>query len=155
MNKTAYLPRDFTGEFVIAARLWRRLTRSVTAQYGIAEAGAAPLLWLGRMGEAVRQNTLADRCGIEGASLVRIIDDLTKAGLVERRADPVDRRANLLYLTTRGHEITARVEEELLALRERVLGDLDAADIAATQRVIAAIKIAAGELDSKTLELAQ
>ena len=154
MTKSAYLPRDFTADFVLAARLWRRMTREVTAQYGIAEAGAAPLLWIGRMGEGVRQTQLADRIGIEGASLVRVIDELVAAGLVRRQPDPSDRRANGLYLTDEGRNIVVRVEEELQALRERVLGDVDAADIAAAERIIAAIKSAAGRVPGRTLELA-
>jgi MarR family transcriptional regulator for hemolysin len=157
MDKTSYLPRDFTGDLVVAARLWRRMTRTVTARHGIAEAGAAPLIWLGRMGEGVRQNKLAERCGIEGASLVRIIDDLTKAGLAERRPDAADRRANLLHLTDKGREVTAQVEIELISLRESVLGGLDAGDIAGAQRVIAAIKAAANDEmpDGGVLEAAQ
>lgn len=154
MNKPSYLPRDFTAEFVVAGRLWRRMTRAVTAQYGIAEAGAAPLIWIGRLGQGVRQKVLAERIGIEGASLVRVIDELTKTGLVERRPDPVDRRANALYLTEKGSDITARVEDELNALRERVFGEVDGADIMAAERVIAAIKLAAGEVPAKDLELA-
>jgi MarR family transcriptional regulator, transcriptional regulator for hemolysin len=152
MNKSTYLPRDFTSDLVIAGRLWRRMTRAVTAQHGIAEAGASPLLWIGRLGEGVRQNTLAERIGVEGASLVRVLDDLASAGLVTREPDPSDRRANLLYLTPRGREITARVEVEIKDLRERVLGELDDADIAAAQRVFSAIKMAAGELPKKALE---
>jgi MarR family transcriptional regulator for hemolysin len=153
MTKSTYLPRDFTGEFVIAGRLWRRMTRAVTAQYGIAEAGTGPLIWIGRLGDGVRQNVLAERCGIEGASLVRIIDELTKSGLVERRPDPVDRRANALYLTEKGRRITAEVETELEELRQRVLGEVDGADIAAAERVIAAIRRAAGEFTAEPLEL--
>ena|SRR6185312_13162040 len=151
MHKSTYLPREFTSDLVQAARLWRRLTRAVMAQHGIGEAGAPPLLWIGRLGEGVRQNTLAERIGIEGASLVRVLDDLAAAGLVTREPDPSDRRANLLYLTDRGREVTARVEVELQALRERVLGGLDAPDIAAAQRVFAAVK-AAGDQPAVALE---
>lgn len=145
MNNSTYLPREFTSDMVQAARCWRRLTRAVMAQHGIGEAGAPPLLWIGRLGEGVRQNTLADRIGIEGASLVRVLDDLAAAGLVTREPDPSDRRANLLYLTDRGREVTAHVEIELQALRERVLGGLAAADIAAAQRVFAAVKAASDQ----------
>jgi len=154
MNKSTYLPRDFTSDLVIAGRMWRRMTRAVTAQFGLAEAGAAPLLWIGRMGEGIRQNTLAERIGIEGPSLVRIIDELAAAGLVTREPDPSDRRANLLYLTDKGRVVTAAVEVEINDLRERVLGELDPADIAAAARVFAAIKAAAGQEPSRTLELA-
>jgi MarR family transcriptional regulator, transcriptional regulator for hemolysin len=154
MNKSTYLPRDFTSDLVIAGRMWRRMTRAVTAQFGLAEAGASPLLWIGRMGEGIRQNTLAERIGIEGPSLVRIVDDLASAGLVTREPDPSDRRANLLYLTDKGREVTAAVEVEINDLRKRVLGSLDIADIAAATRVFAAIKTAAGQEPSRILELA-
>jgi MarR family transcriptional regulator for hemolysin len=153
MNKSTYLPREFTSNLVIAARLWRRMTRNVSAPYGIAEAGASPLLWIGRMGEGVRQNTLAERIGVEGASLVRVLDDLAASGLVTREPDASDRRANLLFLTTAGREAVARMEVEIGALRERVLGDLAPEDIAAAERVFAAIKTAAGEQPTRAVEL--
>jgi MarR family transcriptional regulator for hemolysin len=154
MSKATYLPRDFTAEMVVAGRMWRRMTRAVTAQHGIAEAGAAPLLWIGRMGEGVRQNALAERIGVEGASLVRVLDELAAAGLVTRQPDPSDRRANMLFLTEAGRAVTARVEAEISNLRERVLGELDDADIAAAQRVFAAITAAAESMPVKALESA-
>jgi MarR family transcriptional regulator for hemolysin len=152
MNKSTYLPRDFTSELVIAGRQWRRMTRAVTSRFGIAEAGAAPLLWIGRMGEGIRQNALAERIGVESPSLVRVLDDLAAGGLIAREPDPSDRRANLLYLTDRGRELTAEVEQELVDLRDRVLGDLDSADVAAAGRVFAAIKAAAADHPVSPLE---
>lgn len=145
MAKSTYLPRDFTADLVLAARHWRRMTRAVTARHGVAEAGAAPLLWIGRLGEGVRQHALAERIGVEGASLVRVLDDLAAAGLVRRAPDPTDRRANLLYLTDAGRAATARVEAEIGELRERVFGGLDAADIAAAQRVFAVVRATGDE----------
>ena len=153
MAKSTYLPRDFTAELVLAARTWRRMTRAVTMRFGIAEAGAAPLLWIGRLGEGVRQNILAERIGVEGASLVRVLDDLAAAGLISRKPDPTDRRANLLHLTERGRTLTGEVEAELNELRARVFGDLDAADIAAAQRVIAAIKAGGRHVPTAAAEL--
>lgn len=152
MDKSTYLPRDFTAELVLAARIWRRLTRQVAAPFAVSEAGTAPLLWIGRMGEGVRQNALAERIGVEGASLVRVLDELCAAGLVTREPDPSDRRANLLYLTHKGREVTGKVEAEVNELRQRVLGGLNGADIAAAERVIAAIKQAGEELSGERLE---
>lgn len=153
MNITTYLPRDFTSELVLSGRLWRRLTRAVTARFGIAEAGASPLLWIGRIGDGVRQNALAERIGIEGASLVRVLDDLAAAGLVTRQPDPTDRRANLLHLTDKGREITAAVESEIEELRQRVFAEISSDEIAAAGRVFAAIKAAAETMPSKPLEM--
>jgi len=143
MNKSTYLPRDFTSELVIAGRLWKRMTGAVTAGYSVAEAGAAPLLWIARMGEGVRQNVLAERIGVESASLVRVLDELAASGLVRREPDASDRRANLLFLTEQGHEVASRMEVAIEALRRRVLGDLDEADIRGAERVFQAIRSAA------------
>lgn len=144
MNNLEYLPREFTGDLIVAARLWRQMVREATARFGIAEAGVAPLVWIGRMGDGVRQTQLANRIGLEDPSLVRVIGELRAAGLVERRPDPTDRRAKALHLTDKGRALVVEVEEELNALRARVLGSLVPADIAAAQRVIAAINLAAG-----------
>ncbi|HTJ58407.1 MAG TPA: MarR family winged helix-turn-helix transcriptional regulator [Devosiaceae bacterium] len=152
MAESTYLPRDFTAELLLAARLWRRMTRDVAAPFGVGEAGAAPLLWIGRMGEGVRQNAVAERIGVEGASLVRVIDELSAAGLVTRQSDPSDRRANLLHLTDKGREVTGKIEVELGDLRQRVLGVINAGDIAAAQRVFAAIKQAAETIEALPLD---
>ncbi len=67
------------------------------------EATAHPLLILSRPGrENVRQGVLADEMGLEGPSVVRLIDLLAAEGLVERREDPTDRRAKVLHLTPAG-----------------------------------------------------
>lgn len=48
---------------------------------------------------AVRQNVLAERMGLEAMTLSAYLDRLEAAGLVERRADPTDRRAKIVHLT--------------------------------------------------------
>lgn len=154
MNKSTYLPRDFTSRMVIAARLWRRMTRAVTAAHGVAEAGASPLLWINRLGEGVRQNVLAERIGIESPSLVRVLDDLAASGFIRREPDPSDRRANLLFLTEHGRGAVSRIEVELEELRARVLGDLPEADIRGAERVFAAIKSATGAVPATAFEVA-
>lgn len=132
--------RDLTTELVLSGRHWRKLVREATAHHGVAEAGTAPLIWLGRSGEEMRQNALAALCGIESASLVRIIDDLAAAGLVSRVPDPADRRANLLRLTETGRAVVGAIEADLNALRRRVLGDIGGADLEATRRVLQRIR---------------
>lgn len=48
------------------------------------------------------QVTIADMLEVEPITLGRMIDRLQDAGLVERRADPKDRRAWRLHLTAKG-----------------------------------------------------
>jgi MarR family transcriptional regulator for hemolysin len=139
----ANLLRDLTRDLLVAGRLWRKMARHAAAKHGVSEAAAAPLVWISRLGENVRQTVLAEAVGIEGASLVRLLDDLSAAGMVRRETDPNDRRANNLHLTPTGETAVAEIEAELQALRAGVFAAVSAEDIAGAGRVIAAIKAAA------------
>jgi len=96
------------------ARVWRRESDQALSEHGLSYATAIPLLVLSRQGGNVRQGVLADELGIEGPSLVRLIDVLQAEGLVERREDPTDRRAKTLHLTVAGE---AKVEDTNRVLR--------------------------------------
>src|SRR5260370_4874765 len=80
------------------ARLWRREVDQGVAAHGLSQATAIPLVVLSRRGKCVRQCVLAEEMGIEGPSLVRLIDLLQAEGLVERREYPTDRRAKMPHL---------------------------------------------------------
>lgn len=140
----AYLLRDMTRDLLRAGRLWRRMAREAAARHGVSEAASAPLIWIDRLGENVRQNALADAVGIEGASLVRLIDELQASGLVTRKPDPSDRRANSISLTPRGREVVTKVNEDIQLLRLEIFRGIDESDIRAATRVLEAIKAAAG-----------
>ena len=144
MSDFAELLRVFTADMVIAGRLWRKLARETLARHGVAEAGAAPLLWIGRLGGKVRQNVLAEYCGMEGASLVRILDELQAQGLVVRVPDATDRRANLLDLTEAGQVKRTEIEADLAAFRLQTFEGISAEDIEAALKLFNVIKAAAG-----------
>jgi MarR family transcriptional regulator, transcriptional regulator for hemolysin len=130
------LRRSVSSTLVLAARRWRRTSHGVLASYGVSEACAVPLLTANRLGEAVRQVTLAEHVGIEGPSLVRLLDQLCAAGLVRRDEDPEDRRAKTITLTDEGRVVTARMEERLVTLRARLLKGVSREDLETTLRVL-------------------
>src|SRR6218665_2740819 len=144
-GESAYLLRDLTRDLLLAGRLWRKMAREAAARHGVSEAASAPLIWIERLGEKVRQNPPAEALGIEGASLVRLIDELQSSGLVTREPDPSDRRANVVSLTPRGREVVAEVNADIQNLRHEIFAGVPAADIEATGRVFAALKEAAGK----------
>lgn len=144
-DKDAYLLRDLTRNLLLAGRQWRKIAREVAAQHGVSEAASAPLLWIERLGSDVRQNVLADAVGIEGASLVRLLDELQANGLITREPDPTDRRANAVNLTDAGWAVVREVNDALNALRLSVFGELPRKDIEAVLRVFAAIETAAAD----------
>ena len=137
------LRQSVSSALVIASRQWRRTSHGVIAAYNVSEACATPLLIAARLDAPVRQVALAELTGIEGPSLVRLLDQLCAANLVRRDEDPDDRRAKIISLTDEGRSVTAKIEKELIGLRAGVLKDVSREDLEATLRVFAAFKLGA------------
>jgi MarR family transcriptional regulator for hemolysin len=68
------------------------------AQFGITRAQWVVLARVDRS-EGLKQSELAEVLDLQPISLTRLLDKLCESGLIERRADPVDRRAKRLFLT--------------------------------------------------------
>ncbi len=74
--------------------------------------------------EPRRQLTLAHELGIDRTVMTYLLDDMEKAGLVERQPDPADRRARLIAVTPAGRELMAKVQDGLAEAENRVLAAL-------------------------------
>ena len=84
------------------ARGWSHfLSRSQTVLVRIEEWLAVLSLLMLHAGS--NQGALAEMLEVEPITLGRMIDRLQEAGLVERRADPTDRRAWRIFLTDKGN----------------------------------------------------
>ena len=113
-------------------RLMRRELNQALADHGLSDATAIPLLVLSRQGTPVRQGVLADELGIEGPSLVRLIDLLQAEGMVVRREDPTDRRAKTLHLTATGEAKVEEINRVLRRVRASLLKDIGSDELAVT-----------------------
>lgn len=113
----------------LLARHWRQEVNDAVKVLDLTEATWRPLLHLHHLGDAVRQKDLAQSLGLDGSSLVRLLDMLEERGLV-RRADGTDRRCKLLTLTEEGRALTERTRAIVTALEEHMLGGLNAAEAA-------------------------
>lgn len=136
MEKNSDLQRALTSQLFSSARIWRKRIDMALVEHGISEACAAPLVWISRLGNGVRQTALAERIGIESPSLVRLLDQLEALGLVVRKDDPSDRRAKGLWLTDAGVAMAARIETMLDEERALLLHDVSADDLKAALRVL-------------------
>ncbi|MEG0244429.1 MAG: MarR family transcriptional regulator [Pseudomonas sp.] len=136
------LQLNISSGMVVAGRHWRRICQATLAGYGISEACAMPLLMIVRLGDGVHQVAVAQAAGLESPSLVRLLDQLCKAGLVCRSEDPLDRRAKALSLTAEGRALAESIEAELVRLRRDVLQGIDQADLEAALRVLRAFEAA-------------
>ncbi|MGY8661130.1 MarR family transcriptional regulator [Bradyrhizobium sp. UFLA05-109] len=132
-------------------RIWRRESDQALSDHGLSYATAIPLLLLSRQGTSVRQGVLADELGIEGPSLVRLIDLLQAEGFVERREDPTDRRAKTLHLTATGDAKVEEINRVMRRVRASLLKDIGAEELAITFAALQRIEQRASRLhDAKT-----
>ncbi len=134
--------RTFTGSLLRLARVYRREVNRALAAHGMSDARALPVLHLARAGGGMRQGVLAEALGVEGPSLVRILDQLCAGGLVDRRVDPNDGRAKTLHLTADGEAMAKVVEDALQGVRSRVLSGVSDVNLATTLRAFTAFESA-------------
>jgi MarR family transcriptional regulator, transcriptional regulator for hemolysin len=134
-------------------RIWRRESDLALADHGLSYATAIPILLLSRQGTSVRQGVLADELGIEGPSLVRLIDLLEAEGFVERREDPTDRRAKTLHLTATGEAKVEEINHVLRRVRAGLLKDIGSEELAVTFATLQRIEQRASRLHDATMGL--
>jgi MarR family transcriptional regulator for hemolysin len=74
------------------------------------------------------QGALAEILELEPITLVRILDRLQAAGLIERRHHATDRRVRLLYLTPEAHPILGQMRAIGAETRSEALAGVSDAD---------------------------
>ena len=135
--------QTFVQTLLPVGRVWRRAAGVAFEELGVSLAIAAPVITLQRLGDGVRHNVLADEVGVDPAAMVRSVDQLEKAGYVERRPDPEDRRAKGLYLTESGRALAERLQQAYLPFRNAMMADVTPEEAATALKVMQAIDAAA------------
>jgi MarR family transcriptional regulator for hemolysin len=127
-------PRSPRREFAFlindAARLLRTYADQQARRFGMTRAQWAVLARL-EYAEGMKQAELAELLDLQPITLTRLVDRLCANGLIERRADPADRRAKRLYLTAQARPLMNRLAELGEAMMETVLDGFDGARIEA------------------------
>jgi DNA-binding MarR family transcriptional regulator len=110
------------------SRLFRKRfeQRARARDLGLTRAQAAVLAHLAR-NEGLNQAALAQIMEIEPITLVALLDRLQAAGLVERRADPNDRRARILHLLPAAHPMLERIRALAAEITEEALSGIEPA----------------------------
>jgi MarR family transcriptional regulator for hemolysin len=106
------------------ARGWRLLIDKHLKHLGIGQAGWMTIAMVAKSGEPMSQRALADLVGVEGPSMVSMLDRLEREGLVTRAPSPTDRRVKLVQLTEAGTALYKQVRKEADAVRTALLGDI-------------------------------
>jgi MarR family transcriptional regulator for hemolysin len=113
------LKRQLVAQLVESSRLLRNYIDHRAKDRGSTRAQWIVLFRL-RQQEGLSQVDLADVLELQPISLVRLLDRLVEHGLLERRHDPRDRRANRLFLTASGRQLV----DDLDSLRDAIATDV-------------------------------
>jgi len=135
----ATLRQTFGYHIGEVARLWRGQIDRRVRPLGLSFMQWVTLLQLSRADKDFVQKDLAQAVGIEGPTMVGVLDRLVDAGLVERRVAAHDRRANTVHLTGGGRAILRVADEEIGKLRDGLLEGLSEAELRTTIVVLAHI----------------
>ena len=87
-----------------------------------------------------RQIELADMLDIEPITLSRIIDRLEEGGLVERVADPADRRAWRLHVTAKAQPLVEKLRALAAQMSADAFAGIDPKEIEITRQVLARVR---------------
>ena len=102
--------REIAFNIIDVARMLRTYADQLARHFGISRAQWGVLVRLDRS-EGLKQSELAEILDLQPISLTRLLDRLAENGLIERRADPNDRRANRLFLMPAARPLLAQLAE--------------------------------------------
>ncbi|WP_082444263.1 MarR family winged helix-turn-helix transcriptional regulator [Sphingomonas sp. Leaf242] len=131
----ARLEASYARTLMPLARLWRQAADRALSDMCVSASTGWALVQVGRLGDDVRQTDLASELDVTQASLVRSIDQMTAAGLVERHRDPDDARVSRIRLTDRGRTLVTTIESKFATLRHAMLDGVSDDDLAIALRV--------------------
>src|SRR3954466_15961812 len=106
------------------ARMQRTRFDQWARNYGMTRAQGIILTRLERQ-PGLSQNEMAALCEVEPITIGRLVDRLEARGLLERRADPGDRRIRRLHLLPASEPILAKIEDYKDASQLYLTGGLD------------------------------
>lgn len=129
-----------------AARKWRNLLDKRLRTIGQNGARMEALANIAYFPPEATQVELANRIGIERATITRMLDSLEADGLIERLADPADRRTKRIRLTSAGETALQDIQTIVIELRASLLREADPAIVDQTNVFLAHLLV---ELDTR------
>jgi MarR family transcriptional regulator for hemolysin len=118
------IKREIAITIMDVARMLKTYADQRGRRFGISRAQWVVLARLDRT-EGLKQSELAEILDLQPISLTRLLDRLAGNGLIERRPDPHDRRANRLYLTPAAKPLLAQLAALGQDMMDTVLDGLD------------------------------
>lgn len=130
------LEERFTAALHNTARAWRQAVDRRLKASGVSQASWTTIAIAARAPSPLSQSELAERMGVEGATMVAMVDRLVKAGYMVREPSKTDRRVNRVKLTEAGNQIYAKVKVQANALRKELLVGINPRHLTTTTELL-------------------
>jgi DNA-binding MarR family transcriptional regulator len=95
----------------------------------------------------VRMGDLAGKLGLTARTITTFVDALEQDGLIERKADPTDRRATLIDVTPIGLRYAGQASQGLSEFAEQVVGPLSAEERRLLLDLLVRLQLPGGVVD--------
>ena len=128
----------------LAAMIDRRRAAALAPQ-GLSEGRFILLFLLEGHRNGLPPHTLADLAGVARATITGLVDGMVRDGLVERNANPEDRRSNLVVLTRKGRAVGKKVFPGQAEVLANALATLSVADRRQLSKLLGKVSSALAE----------
>ena len=108
---------------------WRSLIDKHLMSIGMTQSRWLTLYYISRSSEELSQKDLALSMGIEGPTLVRLLDALESMNLIERSESKSDRRRKVISITEKGRPLVEEIKTTINDFRDEFLSDLTKEEI--------------------------
>ena len=122
------------------ARTWRLALDKRLKHLGIGQSGWMTIAMVAKSAEPMSQRALADLVGVEGPSMVSMLDRLERGGFVTRAPSAHDRRVKLVQLTEAGRKVYDEVKSVAESFRTTLLAGLDPQAVAACALLLETVR---------------
>ena len=131
-------------------RAWRYRLDQRLKPLGLSQAKWITLLKLSCAEDGMTQTELAERLGVEGPTLARLLDRMAADGWIERRESDADRRSKTVHLRPKACGLLERITAVAMQLNADLLEGVPTGDLRCCMAVLRRIKERALSLDTAT-----
>ncbi|MCT4703905.1 MarR family transcriptional regulator [Enterobacteriaceae bacterium H20N1] len=131
-----YEKLTFSHLLHLTAHNWRLAVNRRLKDLGMSQASWVAVSAIASNETPLTQKELAHQLGIEGATLVPLINRLVEQNLVQRVLIPEDKRVRLLVATEQGQALYQKVKVVADELRQEVLASISEEEQALTRNVL-------------------
>lgn len=122
------------------ARAWRTKLDQRLRPLGLSQGKWRTLMHLSQGGNKLTQKEIAERMGIEGATLAGLLDRLENDGWVQRRDSAQDRRCKTVHLQRRSKSVLEKIFNAAHDLRTELIEDISQRDLETCIKVLSKIR---------------